>query len=216
MLEHENSPAISRVGVHLRSAVARRNGGNCRLHGHDLSAMNWPRIIIGAICGVVATGPMTAAMVLGHRRLPPHEKYPLPPREITGVLLAKSGVSATPTETSAAALVAHFAYGGAAGAIYGAIPAAKSRESLAAGVVLGFLVWSLSYFGLLPALRILRPATEHPVRRSALMLGAHLIWGAGLCALHRLLLDDAYRIAPTLQERAVPSRDDCAKVVQRP
>ena len=35
------------------------------------------RALLGAICGVVATGPMTAAMVLWHRRLPAGEKYPL-------------------------------------------------------------------------------------------------------------------------------------------
>ncbi len=30
----------------------------------------------------------------------------------------------------------------------------------------------------MPALRILRPATEHPARRTALMIGAHIIWGS--------------------------------------
>lgn len=42
--------------------------------------MNRPRIILGAIFAVAATGPMTAAMVLWHRRLPARDKYPLPPR----------------------------------------------------------------------------------------------------------------------------------------
>jgi len=41
--------------------------------------LDWPRVILGFICGVVATGPMTAAMVLWHRWLPAREKYPLPP-----------------------------------------------------------------------------------------------------------------------------------------
>jgi putative membrane protein len=36
----------------------------------------------------------------------------------------------------------------------------------------------VSYLGLLPALGILRPATEHPERRNALMIVAHLIWGS--------------------------------------
>lgn len=169
--------------------------------------MNWTRVILGAICGVVATGPMSAAMVFLHRRLPIREKYPLPPREITGVILEKAGVEATSAETSAAALVAHFAYGGAAGGLYGMIPAARLREPVSSGVVVGSLLWSVSYFGLLPALGILRPATEHPMRRNALMLGVHFIWGTCLCVLHRLLLDDAARPAPALRERLSPARD---------
>lgn len=169
--------------------------------------MNWTRSLLGVICGVVATGPMTAAMVLWHRRLPAREKYPLPPREITGAMLEKAGIRATGAETSAVTLLAHFAYGGAAGGIYGLLPETRVRRPIGTGVALGFLVWSLSYFGLLPALRILRPATQHPARRNALMLGAHFIWGICLCALHRLLLDDAGRTRPALRETVSPSRD---------
>lgn len=173
----------------------------------DDQALNWTRVILGYICGVVATGPMTAAMILWHRRLPASERYPLPPREITGAVVDKAGISATAEQLSAATLVAHFAYGGAAGGLYGLIPPRKLRESIRSGLVLGFLVWSLSYFGLLPALRILRPATEHPVRRSGLMLGAHFLWGVSLCALHQLLLDDSRRGAPALQQRGLPNAD---------
>jgi putative membrane protein len=169
--------------------------------------MNWTRILLGAICGVVATGPMTVAMVLWHRRLPLRDKYPLPPREIAGVVLERAGLAGSSAEKDAAALVAHFAYGGAAGGLYGMIPAARLREPVHAGVMVGLLVWSLSYFGLLPALGILRSATGHPIRRNALMLGAHFVWGTCLCALHRLLLDDAARAMPALRERISPARD---------
>jgi len=34
--------------------------------------------------------------------------------------------------------------------------------------------------GMLPALGILHPATEHPARRNALMIGAHIVWGTTL------------------------------------
>jgi hypothetical protein len=36
----------------------------------------------------------------------------------------------------------------------------------------------VSYFGIMPTLRILRPAHEHPLRRNALMIAAHLVWGS--------------------------------------
>ncbi len=169
--------------------------------------MNWSRIILGGICGVVATGPMTAAMVLWHRRLPARERYPLPPREITGAVASRAGVPMTASAMSAATLIAHFAYGGGAGAIYGAAPTRRLGSPTLAGLLLGALVWSLSYFGLLPALGILRPATEHPMRRNALMLGAHFVWGVCLAVLHRLLLDDADRASPALRQRVAGSRD---------
>jgi len=42
------------------------------------------------------------------------------------------------------------------------------------------MVWGGSYLGLLPSLGILRPATDHPAQRNALMIAAHLVWGATL------------------------------------
>lgn len=169
--------------------------------------MNWTRIILGAICGVVATGPMTAAMAWWHRRLPTRDKYPLPPHEITDAVARRAGLPMSASALSAATLIAHFAYGGGAGALYGAAPMRRLGSPTLAGLMLGFCVWSLSYFGLLPALGILRPATEHPVRRNALMLGAHFVWGMCLTVLHRLLLDDADRTAPAFRQRAAGSRD---------
>ena len=175
----------------------------------------WPGVILGAICGVVATGPMTAAMALWHRRLPAGQKYPLPPREITAATLEKAGVAADAEQLSAATLVAHFGYGGAAGALYGLVTRAKVGHPGPIGMALGSLVWSLSYFGLLPALGILRSATEHPARRNWLMFGAHLIWGVCLCWLHRVLDDDSRRATPALDERAMGARDTEARLPRK-
>ena len=64
----------------------------------------------GLIAGIVATGPMTAAMILWHRRLPLDQRYPLPPREITGKIAEKAGVREELSESgeSAATLLSHF------------------------------------------------------------------------------------------------------------
>ena len=51
------------------------------------------------------------------------------------------------------------------------------------GLSFGLCVWIASYLGLRPALGILRPATEHPPRRTALMIVAHAVWGATLALL---------------------------------
>jgi uncharacterized membrane protein YagU involved in acid resistance len=153
------------------------------------------RLALGFICGVVATGPMSVAMVLLHRRLPARERYSLPPREITTVALekiAEPGEVASPV-FSALTWLAHFSYGGAAGAVYAGCEWRLPGPSVARGVSFGLLVWTVSYLGLLPGLRILTPATEHPIRRSALMIVAHLVWGGCLATVFQVLFSDLWR-----------------------
>jgi putative membrane protein len=167
------------------------------------------RLVLGAIGGVVATGPMTAAMILLHRRLPIGERYPLPPREITMKLAEKAGVDeelSKPTRT-AATLVSHFGYGAAAGALYTA--ALDPRDApFAKGLLCGLFVWSASYLGLLPAAGILSSATEHPGRRNALMIGAHLVWGVTLGAFVKLLAEENETVAPPpFSASPAPHRD---------
>jgi hypothetical protein len=115
---------------------------------------------------------MTACMARGRERLPPAERYPLPPREITGEVV---GETASAEAVGDLAVAAHFGFGALCGALLaGANVPARAAPMAAAGVG----VWAGSYFGWVPALGILRPAWEHPRRRSLLMAGAHVVWGA--------------------------------------
>ena len=50
------------------------------------------RLLVGALGGMSATGPMTIAMIWLHRILPTRERYSLPPREIIVHLAEKAGV----------------------------------------------------------------------------------------------------------------------------
>lgn len=130
------------------------------------------RLLLGAFAGLAGTAAMTAAMGRLHRLLPEEDRYPLPPREITERLApALSGEQSLRD----AALAAHFAYGAGAGAL---LAAAAGRAGPPAGAAAGLAVWAASYFGWIPAFGALRPADEHPPRRTALMIGAHLVWGA--------------------------------------
>ena len=167
------------------------------------------RLLLGTIGGVVATGPMTVAMILLHRRLPFRERYPLPPREITMKIASKAGVAeelSAPAQT-AATLLAHFGYGAAAGALYtGALN--PRANPVAKGLLFGLFVWGASYLGLLPAAGVLSPATEHPGRRSALMIAAHLLWGATLGGFAKVLADEQETLAPTpLSSTVAPHLD---------
>jgi uncharacterized membrane protein YagU involved in acid resistance len=143
------------------------------------------RLVIGALAGLAATAPMTLAMRAMHRYLPNHQQYPLPPRLITDKVTEDVGIARPMAEEDQRllTLVAHFSYGAAAGALYAPLAERVELPPVASGVLYGLVVWAGSYLGLLPAAGILRPATEHPLRRTALMVAAHVVWGATTGAL---------------------------------
>ena len=150
------------------------------------------RLLAGAAAGLIATVPMSVVMLAGHRLLPRREQYPCPTQEIAarvGAAVSLHGVVARRTRRLAGTAL-HFGFGGAAGAAYG-----LARERLPApvperGVEFGLLVWLGSYLGWIPALSILAPATEHPARRNALMIAAHVVWGVALGVLTERLSQD--------------------------
>ena len=167
------------------------------------------KMILGMLGGIVATGPMTVAMILLHRRLPIRERYPLPPREITMKLARKSGVDdqLDASARSAVTMISHFAYGAATGTLY-ATALDVERAPLSKGAVFGLFVWVASYLGWLPATGILSPATEHPARRNALMIAAHLVWGITLGAFVSLLAAEIRGTTPApFSEELAPHRD---------
>ena len=137
------------------------------------------RVLVGALGGLSATGPMTIAMILLHRCLPARQRYSLPPREITVHLAKKAGVHRKlgPEARAALTLINHFGYGAMAATIYSMADARIPVSALVKGPIFGALVWIVSYFGFLPAVGILDPATKHPPSRNALMLATHLVWG---------------------------------------
>ena len=153
------------------------------------------RILLGALAGLAAAAPMTLAMKLMYEALPEKEQYPLPPRQVMEGMAEKAGVNEhlDEEERETATWVSHFAFGTACGALYGAL--SEGLDSLdvppaLAGVGFGVAVWAGSYLGWLPAAGIISPATEHPPRRNALMIAAHVVWGATAGMLVDKLADD--------------------------
>ena len=168
--------------------------------------------LAGATAGFAATVPMTAAMEFMHRMLPAHEQYPLPPRQIVdnAVLKAdaeqvtpgephggterRTGLEPREDERAGLALAAHFAFGAMAGTAYGSIARTRPAHPALAGMGYGLLVWVSQYLGVLPAVGVLSNAKDHPARRNALMIAAHLVWGAALGTLaHKLVSPSALR-----------------------
>ncbi len=140
------------------------------------------KLLIGAAAGFAATVPMTVVMKILHANLPEDEDYPLPPREIIDETAKRVELQDDLSEEAKTALTfaGHFAYGTASGSLY---PVLFSNPNPVNGMAYGLGVWGASYLGWLPAAGILGSATKHPARRVALMVAAHLVWGATLGAI---------------------------------
>lgn len=136
----------------------------------------------GALAGVAGAVPMTLVMERLHRELPTGEREPLPPRQITEHLSEHANVAHHMDEGDmrAASYANHFAYGAATGAVFGNIARRLPMSPIVSGVTFALGVWTISYFGWLPALKILPPADEHAPRRNAIMILAHVVWGASM------------------------------------
>lgn len=136
------------------------------------------RLLAGALAGVVGTYAMTLAKQCLFPRLPPSQRYPLPPREITQDVIERgAGREVADDELLLDATVAsHFAYGAASGAVFSVL-GLHERHPVRNGVAFGVAVWAVSYLGWLPAAGILTPATRHPPARNALMIAVHVVWG---------------------------------------
>jgi uncharacterized membrane protein YagU involved in acid resistance len=145
------------------------------------SRSNFPidKLLKGAVAGFIGTGPMTASMIIGWRLLPAQEKYPLPPRQITGEVAERLGIDdrMSEDELTATALISHFGYGALSGSVYGLLNENIRLQPSIKGTLAGLAVWVGSYLGWLPAMDILSPATRHPWRRNLLMIFAHIAWG---------------------------------------
>jgi putative membrane protein len=139
-------------------------------------------LLTGALAGFVATVPMTATMLLLHRCLRRRDRYALPPHQITGEIAKRSGAKEhvdTP-EHVAASILSHFAYGAGTGALYGPLADNLPAPPALKGMAFGLAVWAISYLGWLPATGIMNMPVEQSGRRNALMIGAHVVWGAML------------------------------------
>lgn len=135
-------------------------------------------LMMGAVAGLVATGPMTLSMAFMRRWLPWWQKAPLPPHQVTTNALTATGLERLDENYhQEATLVGHFGYGAVTGTLYPVIHQLPLPTPVKS-VLYGLGVWAVSYLGWIPAVGLLRPATERPMHRNLLMIVAHIVWGA--------------------------------------
>lgn len=171
-----------------RSAVGRKRmprGYSARMPGYlecvDIDPRPWVgepwyrRLVRGAIAGTVATAAMTVV------------QWPLsltsgqdpPPVEITKrVSRVLPGGRRSRTAVARHATLAHFAFGGIAGALYGLIAPQRFRE--ATGVAYAGLIWATTYLGWLPALDLHPPPERDDLGRQIGNAAGHVAYGIAL------------------------------------
>ncbi len=143
----------------------------------------------GALAGFVATLPMSIFMLATQRFLPKRQQYELPPEMITKELAHRAHVRHHLNKQLilGATTVSHFGYGAVVGAAYGPLQKRVPLSTIVQGVLYGLFVWAASYLGLLPLLGISASGHKEPVRRNLMMIAAHVVWGASMGAMARLL-----------------------------
>ncbi len=132
------------------------------------------RALRGLTSGVAATGVMTAFLIASERSGIMRGQ---PPR----MVIDRFAGDADDRAKDGAALLSHFAYGAAAGAVF-AVMLGRRRSSPGAGVTYGLVLWALGYEGWLPALGVLPPAHRDHRGRAVTMVIAHVIYGRALAA----------------------------------
>ncbi|MBW3631671.1 MAG: DUF1440 domain-containing protein [Chloroflexi bacterium] len=144
-------------------------------------------LVRGAVAGLAATVPMT--VVIGAGRAAGFLHTP-PPVEITENVAEQAGED--PDRGSPAFQVgwlsAHLGYGAACGAVYALMRPRLPRSDIAAGLLFGGAVWSISYMSLMPALNLYPPAKVDSRWRQAVMIAAHAVFGTSLASIDSRLL----------------------------
>lgn len=156
-------------------------------HSDTVTQMSRIDYVNGALAGIAATIFHTAVMFVLRPRLPRTRREPLPPLEITSEIAGRAGLDSVRHGAGlrVATVASHFGFGGVAGALYAPIGARLRRKRTLVGIGYGIAVWTVSYLGWIPALRILAPATQHSAQRNTMMILAHVAWGAALAVIYR-------------------------------
>ena len=105
-----------------------------------------------------------------------------PPEVIVDEAVGAAGADADRGTVQAVAVAAHFAFGAAAGALFGSLARDPCRPG-SRGVGFGLLVWQVSYRGWIPRVGSMPHADRDEPGRRSTMFAAHVVYGATLGAL---------------------------------
>lgn len=138
----------------------------------------------GALAGMAATVAMSVVM-LGARRLGLIDRQP--PEEITARVSDSSGRPMRGRPLEVAASLAHLAFGAIGGMVFASLLrlAGPVGSPVRLAITYGLSIWFVSYRHALPAWGLVRSEREAGAQRDAVMLVAHVVYGAVLGGLLR-------------------------------
>jgi len=136
----------------------------------------------GFVAGVVATAVMTGFRV-GAKQVGLMQGRP-PHSEIVGRLRAITGHAPWGRRAERTATIAHYAFGGVAGAVYGVLGPRRVRP--AGGVAFAGALWAISYVGVFPRIGLMPSPSRDDNGRQVILAVDHLVYGLALDAVLEL------------------------------
>ena len=130
-------------------------------------------VVRGAAAGLVATGAMSALMHALRDQVGEQ-----PPDAIVTSAADAADLDVPEPVLDAAAVAMHVGFGASIGGAYALLP--RVGPPVLRGVATGLAVYAVSYQGWIPALGILPPATRDRPGRPAVIIAAHVVYGAVL------------------------------------
>lgn len=142
------------------------------------------KIAAGAVGGAVATYFMTQSMKLS-KKLPERFRPPLPARDPGDFMVSQGEKLVGPLSQKMHSGAAHglqWAYGvswplGLA-ALSGVLGLRSAKKTVAAGVLLGAIVWAIGYVGWMPATGLTPQVHRVALGKNASGLASHVAYGA--------------------------------------
>ena len=154
------------------------------------------RRVRGAFIGLVAGLAGAGVMSLGHRvagtLLPkattaPASQEPDPTVKVASAISRGVGYELPRAQESRAGSIIHYAFGGAVGALYGAVAEVLPKATAGVGLPFGIAVWLGAHVVTVPALGLAQPPDRQPLGQEAEELGLHLVYGATTEIFRRLM-----------------------------
>ncbi|SRR5258708_1413649 len=157
-------------------------------------------VVAGLAGGLVASYVMDQALAAlgklpsrdgapgGGQPHPQPETEPATYKVADAIARAVSGHAVPHEHRPAAGAAVHYAFGGAVGAIYGAVAANHREITAVGGIPFGAAWWVVADEIAVPAARLAKGPTAYPVTIHASALAAHLVYGATTEAIRRALV----------------------------
>ena len=177
---------------------------------HDRGAEIWRSAAAGALGGVIGSSAMVlfnhllASTGFGRHdlgRRAQQRRIDAKPNDTDGTIADEPASRKVASNLTQAALgkplgergrriggpLVHHAFGAVAGAVYGAAAARSPRVAAGGGMPYGALVWLAGAEAGVPLAKLSYPPTSYPPARHAASLATHLVFGATVETVRRLM-----------------------------